>query len=81
MCRGPHLTLLHRSQGTSGQSDVSASATISSSASPAAVSVSPSSVAAAVSNATIQRGHGVVETMPIIPVQVRSAANGMVCKT
>ena len=27
------------------------------------------------------RGHGVVETMPIIPVQVRSAANGMVCKT
>ena len=81
VCRGPHLTLLHRSQGTSGQSDVSASATISSSASPAAVSVSPSSGAPVVSSAAIQRGHGVVETMPIIPVQVRSAANGMVCKT
>ena len=80
-CRGPHLTLLHRSRGTSGQSDVSASATISSSASPAVVSASPSSVAPVVSNAAIQRGHGVVETMLIIPVQVRSAANGMVCKT
>ena len=81
VCRGPHLTLLHRSRGTSGQSDVSASATISSSASPEVVSASPSSVAPVVSNAAIQRGHGVVETMPIIPVQVRSAANGMVCKT
>ena len=81
VCRGLHLTLLHRSRGTSGQSDVSASATISSSASPAVVSASPSSVAPVVSSAAIQRRHGVVETMPIIPVQVRSAANGMVCKT
>ena len=81
VCRGPHLTLLHCSQGTSGQLGVSASATISSSASPAVVSASPSSVAPVVSNAAIQRGHGVVETMPIIPVQVRSAVNGMVCKT
>ena len=81
VCRGPHLTLLHPSRGTSGQLDVSASAKISSSASLAFVSASPSAVAPVVSNAAIQREHGVVETMPIIQVQVRSAANGMVCKT
>ena len=81
VCRGPHLTLLHRSRGTSGHLDVSASVTISSSALPTVVSASPSSVAPVVSNAAIQRGHGAVETMSIIPILVGSAANGMVCKT
>ena len=53
VCRGPHLTLPHHSRGNSGQSDVSASAMILSSASPSVVSASPSSVAPVVNNEDI----------------------------
>ena len=84
VCKGAHPTLLHRSRAGTDQSGVNSPVPGADSASVStAVDQSRSSASGvpAVTSAAVKRCHTILETMPIVPVRVKSVFGDKECCT
>ena len=84
MCKGVHPTLLHRSRASTDQTGVNPTGPGADSASVSTSvgqSHSSSSGVPAVTSAAVKRCHTLSETMPIIPVPVKSVFGDKECCT